>query len=111
MGSKSCSGLCPGNNGCHDAARTLLSPRLCEGEGEAHGGQTNGHAEAGFWAEGVHDSRTMMLKQLISKNETLKLFLIPTVCSLEKYDEAILTTRTTSQQSLIMTQKSTSEAA
>lgn len=37
------------------------------------------HAECGFWAEGVHDSRTMTLNQQISKNEMLQLFLIPIV--------------------------------
>lgn len=37
------------------------------------------HAESGFWAEGMHDSRTMTLNQQISKSEMLLLFLIPIV--------------------------------
>ena len=37
------------------------------------------HAESGFWAEGVHVSRTMTLNLQISKNEMLQLFLIPIV--------------------------------
>lgn len=37
------------------------------------------HAESGFWAEGIHDFRTITLPHQISTNEMLQQFLIPIV--------------------------------
>lgn len=37
------------------------------------------HAESGFWAERMHDFRTITLHQQICTNEMLQQFLIPIV--------------------------------
>lgn len=80
------------------AGRTPLSRRQWEGRlcllMEVRHMDTSSmqHAESGFWAEGVYDSRTMTLNQQISKSEMLQLFLIPIVLFWE-----ILTTQKMSQ--------------
>lgn len=68
---------------------SVLQPGLChrqrEGQAPVHTGirhmdvSSMQHAESGFWAEGMHDFRTITLHQQSSTNEMLQEFLIPIV--------------------------------